>query len=146
MDSLKKEDFAVREDGVAKTIEPFQPRTNCRSMCSRAGPERFDWPLSWAPCATRRRPRLARSSPKTQWRCSLFPLKPNCANRSAKTKTKLPRKSARFQAGGATNINDGIFVAAEYLLKLAPKGRRVIILISDRCRHGRGRAKGRAIS
>jgi hypothetical protein len=36
-----------------------------------------------------------------------------------------------FKAGGATNINDGIFVASEYLLKNAPKGRRVIILISD---------------
>ena len=34
-------------------------------------------------------------------------------------------------AGGATNINDGIFVAAKYLLSAPPRGRRVIILISD---------------
>ena len=36
-----------------------------------------------------------------------------------------------FQARGATNINDGIFVAAEYLLKTPPNGRRVIILTWD---------------
>ena len=36
-----------------------------------------------------------------------------------------------FEARGATNINDGIFAAAEYLLKQPPNGRRVIILISD---------------
>ena len=36
-----------------------------------------------------------------------------------------------FHVGGATNINDGIFVAAKYLLNEPPKGRRVIILISD---------------
>ncbi|MGB2640752.1 MAG: hypothetical protein WAN32_17520, partial [Candidatus Acidiferrum sp.] len=36
-----------------------------------------------------------------------------------------------FKAGGATNINDGIFLASQYLLPLPPKGRRVIILISD---------------
>jgi VWFA-related protein len=46
-------------------------------------------------------------------------------------KSKIAEQIGSFHAGGATNINDGIFVAAEYLLKSAPKGRRVIILISD---------------
>jgi len=87
--------------------------------------------LSWGLCATRRRRRLSALKPKTRWRCLLFPPKLNCANHSAKTKTRIAEEISSFQAGGATNINDGIFVAAEYLLKSAPKGRRVIILISD---------------
>ena len=48
-----------------------------------------------------------------------------------KDKTKIAEQISTFKAGGATNINDGIFVASEYLLKEAPKGRQVIILISD---------------
>jgi Ca-activated chloride channel family protein len=46
-------------------------------------------------------------------------------------KTEIARQISAFQVGGATNINDGIFVAAKYLLGAPPKGRRVIILISD---------------
>jgi hypothetical protein len=48
-----------------------------------------------------------------------------------KDKTKIADQINTFDARGATNINDGIFVAAEYLLKTAPNARRVIILISD---------------
>jgi Ca-activated chloride channel family protein len=48
-----------------------------------------------------------------------------------KDKNKIADQIAKFDARGATNINDGIFVAAEYLLKSPPNGRRVIILISD---------------
>jgi hypothetical protein len=36
-----------------------------------------------------------------------------------------------FQTGGATNINDAIFLPAQYLLNAQQKDRRVIILISD---------------
>ena len=43
----------------------------------------------------------------------------------------MPEQINSFHVGGATNINDGIFVAAKYLLNAPPKGRRVIILISD---------------
>jgi Ca-activated chloride channel family protein len=46
-------------------------------------------------------------------------------------KTKIAEQINAFRVGGATNINDGIFVAAKYLLNTPPKGRRVIILISD---------------
>ncbi len=48
-----------------------------------------------------------------------------------KDKNKIADQFNTFRAGGATNINDGIFVAAEYLLTRPPNGRRVIILISD---------------
>jgi len=43
----------------------------------------------------------------------------------------LPPRSVRSEAAAATNINDGIFLAAENFLTTAPQGRRVIILISD---------------
>jgi VWFA-related protein len=48
-----------------------------------------------------------------------------------KDKNNVADQITTFIARGATNINDGIFVAAEYLLKQPPEGRRVIILISD---------------
>jgi VWFA-related protein len=48
-----------------------------------------------------------------------------------KDKTSIAQAINSFQAGGATNINDGIFVAADYFLKTMPAGRKVIILISD---------------
>ena len=38
-----------------------------------------------------------------------------------KDKSKIADKISSFKAGGATNINDGIFAASEYLLKEAPK-------------------------
>ena len=34
-----------------------------------------------------------------------------------KDKSKIADQISAFHAGGATNINDGIFVAAQYLLK-----------------------------
>ena len=46
-------------------------------------------------------------------------------------KNAIAQQISTFQARGATNINDGIFVAAQYLLTAPPNGRRVIILISD---------------
>src|SRR4029077_4948307 len=46
-------------------------------------------------------------------------------------KSEIGQQINAFQVGGATNINDGIFVAAKYLLNAPPKGRRVTILISD---------------
>jgi len=48
-----------------------------------------------------------------------------------KDKSEIARQISAFHVGGATNINDGIFLAAQYLLNAPAKGRRVIILISD---------------
>src|SRR6202030_4000109 len=46
-------------------------------------------------------------------------------------KSEIAQQINAFKVGVGTNINDGIFVAAKYLLNAPPKGRRVIILISD---------------
>ena len=48
-----------------------------------------------------------------------------------KDKASIAQQITAFRVGGATNINDGIFLPAQYLLNAPQKDRRVIILISD---------------
>ena len=43
------------------------------------------------------------------------------------------------RAGGATNINDAVYEAAQYLKQEAPAARRVIILVSDNVPSSEGR-------
>lgn len=130
MDSLKKEDFAVREDGVAKTIELFSRDelplnvALVLDLSDSIGP--FLGPLRDAAATT-----LAALKPEDTVALFTFSTEAELREPLSKDKNKIAEEISSFQAGGATNINDGIFVAAEYLLKSAPKGRRVIILISD---------------
>jgi len=46
-------------------------------------------------------------------------------------KSQIADMIGGFQTGGATNINDAIFLPAQYLLNAPQKDRRAIILISD---------------
>jgi Ca-activated chloride channel family protein len=130
MDSLKKEDFAVREDGVSKTIELFSRDelplnvALVLDLSDSIGP--FLGPLRDAAATT-----LAALKPEDTVALFTFSTEAELREPLIKDKNKIADEISSFQAGGATNINDGIFVAAEYLLKSAPKGRRVIILISD---------------
>jgi len=130
MDNLKKEDFAVREDGVAKTIELFSRDelplnvALVLDLSDSIGP--FLGPLRDAASTT-----LAALKPEDTVALFTFSTEAELREPLSKDKNKIAEEISSFQAGGATNINDGIFVAAEYLLKSAPKGRRVIILISD---------------
>src|SRR5579862_1967886 len=127
---LKKEDFDVREDGSVQKLDIF-----CRyelpvnvalvlDLSDSIGP--FLGPLRDA--AT-----VALAALKPDDEVALFTFSTEAEMRLAltKDKNKIADQIATFQARGATNINDGIFVAAEYLLKTPPNGRRVIILISD---------------
>src|ERR1700730_15434088 len=130
MATLKKEDFEVREDGIAKKIELFSRDelplnvALVLDLSDSIGP--FLEPLRDAAATT-----LA--ALKAEDEVALFTCSTEAELRVAltKDKTTIAEQINSFKAGGATNINDGIFVAAEYLLKSAPKGRRVIILISD---------------
>ena len=45
MADLKKEDFEVREDGVAQKLEDLQPRRITHQCRARFGSERFDWSI-----------------------------------------------------------------------------------------------------
>jgi Ca-activated chloride channel family protein len=130
MGNLKKEDFEVREDGVAKKVELFSRDelplnvALVLDLSDSIGP--FLGPLRDAAAST-----LASLKPEDEVALFTFSTEAELSVPLTKDKNKIADKISSFKVGGATNINDGIFVAAEYLLKESPKGRRVIILISD---------------
>jgi VWFA-related protein len=130
MGALKKEDFEVREDGAAKKIELFsrdQLPINVAlvlDLSDSIGP--FLSPLRAAAATT-----LGALKPDDEVALFTFSTEAELSVPLTKDKSQIADKIGSFKAGGATNINDGIFVASEYLLKEAPKGRKVVILISD---------------
>src|SRR5579862_6822696 len=127
---LKKEDFELREDGAAQKVDIFSrdelPLNVALVLDLSDSIEPFLGPLRDA--AT-----VALAALKPDDEVALFTFSTEAEMRLAltKDKNKIADQIATFQARGATNINDGIFVAAQYLLKTPPNGRRVIILISD---------------
>jgi Ca-activated chloride channel family protein len=130
MGGLKKEDFEVREDGLAKKVELFSRDelplnvALVLDLSDSIGP--FLGPLRDAAATT-----LAALKPEDEVALFTFSTEAELRVPLTKDKARISEQINSFHAGGATNINDGIFVAAEYLLKEEPKGRRVIILISD---------------
>jgi Ca-activated chloride channel family protein len=130
MANLKKDDFEVREDGVAQKVEIFsrdELPVNVAlvlDLSDSIGP--FLGPLRDAATIA-----LAALKPDDEVALFTFSTEAELRLPLTKDKNKIADQINTFQARGATNINDGIFVAAEYLLKAPPNGRRVIILISD---------------
>ena len=130
MANLKKEDFQVREDGVAQKLDVFSRDelpldvALVLDLSDSIGP--FLGPLRDAA-------NTALATLKTDDEVALFTFSTEAELRVpfTKDKSRIADQIKEFKAGGATNINDGIFVAAQYLLKTPPNGRRVIILISD---------------
>jgi Ca-activated chloride channel homolog len=130
MAELKKDDFEIREDGVAQKIDVFSRDALpinvalVLDLSDSIGP--FLGPLRDAA-------NTALSALKPDDEVALFTFSTEAQLRVPFTtdKTAIANQINSFHAGGATNINDGIFLASQYLLKLPPKGRRVIILISD---------------
>jgi Ca-activated chloride channel homolog len=130
MADLKKEDFEVREDGAAQKLDVFSRDelpinvALVLDLSDSIGP--FLGPLRDAA-------NTALSALKPDDEAALFTFSTGAEMRVPFTKDKaeIANQINSFKAGGATNINDGIFIACKYLLPLPPKGRRVIILISD---------------
>jgi Ca-activated chloride channel homolog len=130
MGDLKKEDFEVREDGVLQKLEIFSRDelplnvALVLDLSDSIGP--FLGPLRDAA-------NTALSALKSEDEVALVTFSTEAELRVPFTsdKSKIAREISGFHVGGATNINDGIFVAAKYLLNGPPRGRRVIILISD---------------
>src|SRR5580700_6911706 len=130
MANLKKDDFELREDGVAQKVAIFSrdelPLTVALvlDLSDSIGP--FLGPLRDAATTT-----LAALKPEDA--VALFTFSTEAEMRVPLTtdKRKIYEQFDSLQAGGATNINDGIFAAARYFLATEPKGRHVIILISD---------------
>ena len=130
MANLKKDDFEVREDGVAQKVEIFSRDelplnvALVLDLSDSIGP--FLAPLRDAATIA-----LAALKPGDEVALFTFSTEAELRLPLTKDKNKIANQINTFDARGATNINDGIFVAAEYLLKAPPTGRRVIILISD---------------
>src|SRR5487761_69263 len=130
MADLKKGDFELREDGAAKKVEVFSRDALplnvalVLDLSDSIGP--FLAPLRDAAATA-----LAALKPEDEVALFTFSTEAQLSVPFTKDKTAIAQQINTFHTGGATNINDGIFVAAKYLLETAPKGRRVIILISD---------------
>ena len=130
MGDLKQEAFEVREDGVAQKIEIFSRDelplnvALVLDLSDSIGP--FLGPLRDAANTA-----LAALKPEDEVALFTFSTEAEMRVPFTKDKSEIARQISAFHVGGATNINDGIFVAAQYLLNTPAKGRRVIILISD---------------
>src|ERR1700683_4376233 len=130
MTGLKKDDFEVREDGAVKKLDVFSRDelpldvALVLDLSDSIGP--FLGPLREAATTA-----LAALKPDDEVALFTFSTEAELRVPFTKDKGKIAEQISVFKAGGATNINDGIFVAAQYLLKTPPNGRRVIILISD---------------
>jgi len=130
MGNLKKEDFQVREDGAVQKLDVFS-RDELQldvalvlDLSDSIGP--FLDPLRDAANTA-----LAALKPDDEVALFTFSTEAQLVTPFTRDKKKIADQISSFKAGGATNINDGIFVAAQYLLQAPPNGRRVIILISD---------------
>jgi VWFA-related protein len=130
MADLKKGDFEVREDGAVQKLDVFSRDelpinvALVLDLSDSIGP--FLEPLRDAANTA-----LAALKPDDEAALFTFSTEAQLRVPFTKDKLEIAKQINSFQAGGATNINDGIFLASQYLLKLPPKGRRVIILISD---------------
>jgi Ca-activated chloride channel homolog len=128
--NLKKEDFEVREDGVPQKIDIFSRDELPLSVAlvldlsDSIGP--FLGPLREAANTA-----LSALKPEDEVALFTFSTEAELVTPFTKDKSQIAEQIKNFTVGGATNINDGIFVAAKYLLNAPPRGRRVIILISD---------------
>jgi Ca-activated chloride channel family protein len=127
---LKRSDFELREDGAPRKIDVFgrdEFPLNVAlvlDLSDSIGP--FLGPLRDAA-------NTALSALKPEDEVALFTFSTEAQLNVAFTKDKkvITDRLSTFKAGGATNINDGIFDAAKYFLATMPQGRRVVILISD---------------
>jgi Ca-activated chloride channel family protein len=130
MADLKKENFEVREDGAVQKLDVFSRDelplevALVLDLSDSIGP--FLGPLRDAASTA-----LAALKPDDEVALFTFSTEAQLRVPFTKDKTEIANQINTFHAGGATNINDGIFIASENLLKTPPKGRRVIILISD---------------
>ena len=130
MDNLKKEDFQVREDGAVQKIELFSrdelPLNLAIVLDLSDSIEPFLPSLRDAATTA-----LASLKPGDQVALFTFSTEAQMVVPLTRDKDSIAAAISSLKAGGATNINDGIFLAAENFLATEPQGRRAIILISD---------------
>lgn len=130
MADLKKDDFEVREDGAPKKLTVFNRDefplnvALVLDLSDSIGP--FLAPLRDAAATA-----LAALKGEDEVALFTFSTEAQLSAPFTKDKAKIAELINTFHTGGATNINDAIFDAAKYFLETMPRGRRVVILISD---------------
>jgi Ca-activated chloride channel homolog len=130
IDGLTQKDFAVSEDGTEQTIAHFSryqlPLAVALVVDLSGSIMPFLRPLRYATMTALR-------SLKPEDQVALFSFTDHVDRLVDLTREKerVADQIAAFSAGGSTNINGALKVAADYLRGQAPQSRRVIILVSD---------------
>ena len=130
MKVLKQEDFQLYEEGQPQEIAHFsqdQLPLAVALVVDLSGSIRpFLRPLRYASMS-------ALKALKKEDEVALFTFTQYVEKRVDLTRDKLEVSDQIefFEAGGSTNINDGVYEAARYLREQAPAARRVIVLVSD---------------
>ena len=127
---LKQDDFLLDADGQPQSISHFSrdqlPLAVALVLDLSGSIEPFLRPLRYATLS-------ALKSLKPEDQVALFTFTDNAELRVPLTRDKrdVSDQIENLLAGGSTNINQGLYDAAQYLRREAPAARRVIILISD---------------
>jgi len=127
---LSKDDFRVYEDGREQAITHFSrdeiPLAVAMVLDLSGSIQPFLGPLRYASMSSLK-------ALKDEDQVALFTFTEDVELRVDLTHNKraVADEFESLSAGGATNINDAVYLAAEYLAEKAPAARRVIILVSD---------------
>ncbi len=134
---LKADDFRVYEDGAEQKIAHFSrdeiPLAVAMVLDLSGSIEPFLGPLRYASMSSLK-------ALKKEDQVALFTFTNDVERRVGLTHDKraVSDEFESLSAGGATNINDAVYQAAQYLAQQAPAARRVIILVSDNKATDRG--------
>ncbi len=130
MKLLKKEDFLLYEDGRPQEITHFSrdqmPLAVALVVDLSGSLEPFLKPLRYATLTA-----LRVLKPEDQVALMTFSSDVELLEDLTHDKRKVSDHFENLRAEGSTNINDALFLAAEYLRKEAPQARRVIVVVSD---------------
>lgn len=134
---LTKDDFRVFEDGREQAITHFSrdeiPLAVAMVLDLSGSIQPFLGPLRYASMSSLK-------ALKDEDQVALFTFTEDVELRVDLTHDKraVADEFESLSAGGATNINDAVYLAAQYLAEQAPAARRVIILVSDNKATSRG--------
>jgi VWFA-related protein len=141
---LKKEDFQLYEEGMQQEIAHFSrdelPLAVALVVDLSGSIRPFLRPLRYASFTA-----LRALKPEDQVALFTFTSEVELLEDLTTDKRRVADHFETLEASGGTNINDALFLAAEYLRKEAPKARRVIILISDNVATDEGLAHPRDV-
>lgn len=130
LSGLKKDDFILREDGDEQRVDFFGqdqlPLSVVLVLDISTSIQPFFGTLQHAAATS-----LAALKPDDAVGLLTFATTAHLDVPLTGDKRRIAREFGSLDARGATNICDGLFEAANYLLTVEPNSRRVIILISD---------------